>query len=123
LARVVFTVFALITFFVQGLATQTHVHFPGDRDIGVSISDWNAAPVLKASSSQNGEHGKLPAKDDPANCPLCQQITIAGAFVSPSYVGLAPPIHILFAAPSALAILLQFRTVSHSWHGRAPPTA
>lgn len=121
LTRVAVTIFALITFFIQGLATQTHVHLPGDRDIGVSIFAGGAAPVAEASSSQKGEHGKLPSKDDPANCPLCQQIAIAGVFVSPSAVGLVLPTQLRWAALSAYALSFLISSVSHSWHGRAPP--
>lgn len=122
-ARLVLTLFIALTVLLQGYATQTHVHFLGDHDAGVITSSGGGAEVTKTSGSQKGEHGKLPSKDDPANCPLCQQILVAGAFVSPSTVVLLLPTQLTFPAPVVPVVSNPFRSISHNWYGRAPPHA
>ncbi len=113
------TLFVLLTFVLQGYATQTHVHFPGERNFVVDAG--GVGELAKDSRSQKSEPQKAPSKGDPENCPLCQQITIAGAFVSPAAVALLLPVQIPYAAPAVFAVAVLFRSVSHSWHGRAPP--
>lgn len=119
--RLAVTLFVALTFVLQGFATQTHVHFSTDHDVNVNFSDGNTAKVTEALPSQKGDHGKLPSKDDPANCPFCQQILIAGAFVSPTTVAVLLPTQLPLPAPRMFAISSSFRSISHSWHGRAPP--
>ena len=116
-----FMLFVLCTFAFQGYATQIHVHLPGDGDDYVGVSVGSGAGLTKALGSQKGEHGKLPAKDDPANCPLCQQIMIAGAFVSPTAVMLVVPTRLPLPAPIVLAASILGRSISHNWQGRGPP--
>jgi len=115
--RLAVTLFVALTFVLQGFATQTHVHFSTDRDVNVNFSDGNIAKVTKALPSQKGDHGKLPPKD----CPLCQQILIAGAFVSPTIVAMLLPTQVPLPAPIVFVRSNLFRLTSHSWHGRAPP--
>jgi hypothetical protein len=119
--RLAITLFVALTFVLQGYATQTHVHFSADRDTYVNISDGSIAKATKALPSQKGDHGKLPSKDDPANCPLCQQILVAGAFVSPTTVAVLLPTLLPLPAPIVFAASNLFRSISHSWRGRAPP--
>src|SRR5665213_3415901 len=83
-ARPAFTFFFLLTFLLQGFATQTHIHLPANSGIGVPAVVGGASELVKASSSQQREHERAPAKDSSDTCPLCQQILIAGAFVSPA---------------------------------------
>ncbi|MDE2133702.1 MAG: DUF2946 family protein [Alphaproteobacteria bacterium] len=113
------TLFVLLAFVLQSYATQTHVHFSGERDFAVGAG--GAGELAKDSRSQKNEPQKAPSKGDPENCPLCQQITIAGAFISPAALALLLPVQIPYAAPAAAAVAVLSRSVSHSWHGRAPP--
>ncbi|MGA7713641.1 MAG: DUF2946 family protein [Rhizomicrobium sp.] len=119
-ARLVLTLFALLAFVLQAYLTQTHIHISAQADAAISLHDAGVAPI-KAPPSQDRDH--FPAKDDPANCPLCQQITIAGAFVSPTATGLLLPLQVQFAAPTLYAVSIVLRSISHSWRGRAPPHA
>lgn len=119
-ARVVLTLFSLLAFFFQAYVTQTHIHISAQADAAISQHDAGAT-TIKPSPSQDRDH--FPAKDDPANCPLCQQITMAGAFVSPTATGLLLPLQVQFAAPTFYAVSIILRSISHSWHGRAPPHA
>ena len=102
--------FMLLALVVQGYATQTHIHKQ-------NVSTVSAA--FKASGSPR--HDNFPVNDDPANCPVCQQILHAGQFVAPAW--LLP--FLLIAAVSTIEIttaaLPHYDAVSHSWRGRGPP--
>jgi hypothetical protein len=98
----------LLALIVQAFATQTHIHgqFPD-----TAASQANHAPG----------HGKLPLNDDPARCPICQEIVHAGQFVAPAW--LSPFLLILAISTIEIANVLmpRFDAVSHSWRGRGPP--
>jgi hypothetical protein len=100
----------LLTLVVQGYATQTHLH----KQNGSTVSAG-----LKAGETPR--HDNFPVNDDPANCPVCQQILHAGQFVAPAW--LLP--FLILAAVSTIeittAVLPHYDTVSHSWRGRGPP--
>ena len=102
--------FMLLTLVVQGYATQTHLHKQNDSTVSAA---WKAGGSPK--------HNNLPVNDDPANCPVCQQILHAGQFVAPAW--LLP--FLILAAVSTIeittAVLPHYDTVSHSWRGRGPP--
>ena len=102
--------FMLLALVLQGYATQTHLH----KQDGATVS-----AALKAGEAP--KHDNLPANDDPANCPVCQQILHAGQFVAPAW--LLP--FLILAAVSTVeittAVLPHYDTVSHSWRGRGPP--
>jgi hypothetical protein len=99
--------FTLVAFAQAGYVVQTHIH---------------GAPGLPANSvvAQAG-HSKLPAPDDPAHCPLCQEYLLAGAYLIPPPIILPTPAAAAFEASSISRVLSFVAAVSHSWHGRAPP--
>ena len=121
-SRPALTLFVVLAFLFQSLLTQTHVHLLTDHDSGFAVALGGNSDLAK-SSSQERDHNKLPSKDAPDNCPLCQQILIAGAFLSPSTVAVALPTQLSFVPPTALVSPGSFRAVSHSWYGRGPPIA
>jgi hypothetical protein len=98
----------LLVLVVQGYATQTHLHglFP---DSAISTSDHSPG------------HTKYPLNDDPARCPVCQQIAHASQFVAPAW--LTPFLLVLAISTIEIAdvALPRFNAVSHSWRGRGPP--
>lgn len=111
--RQVLVFVALMAFALQGYVFQTHIHFtPGQAAQLASDVDTNTA---------SGHHDKFPANDDPANCPICQEILHSGQFVTPAAQFLLPP----SLAVSTIAVVDQalphVLTPSHSWRGRAPP--
>ena len=98
----------LLTLVVQGYATQTHLH----KQNGSTIS-----AALKAGESP--KHNNFPANDDPANCPICQQIMQAGQFVAPVWL---VPLLVAGGFDGGNRIVVpHYDTVSHSWRGRGPP--
>ena len=114
-ARQLFTALALLIFTVQSYVLQTHVH----------------PPAAMTSAAMGGTRApaswRKPAKanplDDPATCPLCQDLALAGRYTTPGAI--------LFLAPFAdvVAKLIchsEDRPVSRlrpGFYGRAPPRA
>lgn len=122
-ARPAFTFFFLLTFLLQSYATQTHIHLlPVVPGSSVSAVIGDTTERAKVSGSQQRENEKAPLKDSSDTCPLCQQILIAGAFVSPAFLALPVPTVSAVASPIAASLSAISRTASHSWHGRAPPS-
>src|SRR5271165_3680980 len=75
----------LVAFAFQGYVIQTHIHFTPE-----------AAALLDADAGAHASkgtyhHDKFPPADDPANCPICQEILHSGQFVTPSTAALLPP--------------------------------
>src|ERR1700744_5698395 len=64
--------FMLVAFAVQGLAVQTHIH--GDPLTAFDHVTHVSAPVTPASQDPY----------DPAKCPLCQELSHAGVYVTPA---------------------------------------
>jgi hypothetical protein len=109
-ARQWLTWVALLAFFLQGLAVQTHIH-PADF-----------APVAKLV----GQHANAPAapakNQDPGDqCRLCQELVHAGAYVTPSAALLAAPLSIFRAIPLALLPPRSQSAPAFAWQSRAPP--
>jgi Protein of unknown function (DUF2946) len=105
----------LVAFALQGYIVQTHIHFSPEA---AALLDADAGAHASKDASH---HDKYPPADDPANCPICQEILHSGQFVTPSATALVPP----SLAASTIAIVdveLPFVfALSHSWRGRAPP--
>ncbi len=106
-ARRWITALALLAFFLQGLAVQTHVH-PSLQDAAVKI--------------QAGGAHKGPLKLDPMDqCRLCQELVHAGTYIAPSAI--ANPLSLTFVAAN-FTVLLAFAAgpaAAFSWQSRAPP--
>ena len=107
----------MLTFALQAQLTQAHIHFAPDFGSAISKSDTNPS-IVKAPSKR-----KLPANNDPANCPICQAALHGGQFLSPSAVALALPSEAIAIVPLVVDIVIARETPSHSWQGRAPPHA
>jgi hypothetical protein len=103
-----FVAFMLVALMAQGYLTQTHIH-------GL-LSDSVASQENHAPG-----HTKIPLNDDPARCPICQQIVHASQFVAPAW--LTPFLLVLAISTIEIAdvALPRFNAVSHSWRGRGPP--
>jgi len=107
----------LLAFGLQSYVTQTHIHFEPRI---AALFDGGAKA---ASAGKHQDRDRYPANEDPANCPLCQEMLYAGHYVAPTAIALWLPtlsistIAIVVRAPS------HFDAVSHIWHGRAPPLA
>ncbi|HEX3665750.1 MAG TPA: hypothetical protein VHU23_11010 [Rhizomicrobium sp.] len=97
----------VLAFAQAAYVTQTHLHAP--------------ARLSGNSAFMQPGHGKVPAPDDPAHCPFCQEYLLAGAYVAPPPIVLPQPTAAAFEAYQLLHVLPFVAALSHSWHGRAPP--
>ncbi len=100
------TAFALLAFFLQGLAVQSHVHAQ------LQTVAANQASPLKAP---------LKAQDPIDQCRLCQEVAHAGIFVAPA--ASTALISLIYAAAefSALPGHTPSSARAFAWQSRAPP--
>ena len=104
------TAFALLAFFLQGLAVQSHIHAPLQTAAANQL--LSQASPLKAP---------LKAQDPIDQCRLCQEVAHAGIFVSPA--ASAALISLTYAAAefSALPGHTPSSARAFAWQSRAPP--
>lgn len=102
-----FAALLAVTIAFQGWMIQTHVH-----------ADGFAAAVTTA---QNAGKAHQPVNDDPAKCPICQEMAHSGLFTAPAWLAF----FLVVATSSIVALALfaapTFTALSHAWHSRGPP--
>jgi hypothetical protein len=113
--RQAFAVLALALFAFQNYVTQTHVHLL-----------WHGKPnafvqSLGLTHAQVTPPGKQKPANDPANCPLCQDIALAGHFTTPGAVAFLLPALVVAAAAAIPELPAHILAPTHDWQGRAPP--
>ena len=99
-------------FLLQSLITQTHIHNAFDGKDGVAVVKM----LVKGSASDRG-----PSRNESSGCPLCQAITQAGVFSTPSTPSLFLPLAWSQIAAIPLAVDGIRGVFRHSWQSRAPP--
>jgi hypothetical protein len=101
------TAFALLAFFLQGLAVQTHVH-----------------PLLQpgvAKAQTDGTH-KGPIKLDPMDqCRLCQELVHAGVFIAPSAIASPVSLTVVALHVTTFPAFVANPATAFAWQSRAPP--
>jgi len=117
--RRVVTFLVILSFFFQSYITQTHIH-PSPVELRTAQQVRNTKGLLQTASSRS-QSKKLPDKDDPAHCPLCQAVADTGSFAIPMAPMLAVP-----TATAAFKTTVQHPAphvaiLPHDWQGRAPP--
>ena len=123
--RHVLPMLMLVAFALQSYVSQTHIHFAGHVVTGGftfpdDVSRTHIGKAIGAAQNQD-DHDKYPRGDDPANCPICQEIMYAGHYVAPGAVAvLLPSVAVRIFARVDLALPYVFR-VSHIWQVRGPP--
>jgi hypothetical protein len=102
-------VFALLSFFLQSLAVQTHIH--------------QQFPPTAAKTTAQGTSAPAPAKNqDPMDqCRLCQELAYAGHYVAPSAVATFASLGFAAAVFAAQPPLSDRSATAFSWRSRAPP--
>jgi len=103
------TLFALLAFFLQGLALQSHLHqsFPAPSAI-TAVNDLPAPAKKSDPSDQN-------------HCRLCHEVTQAGVFVAPVASAFAANPNFIAAVFVALPLLADAFAPAFAWQSRAPP--
>jgi hypothetical protein len=97
---------AVLAFAFQSYVTQTHIHDDLPQASGIVKSH---APL----------HGKAPL--NPASCPFCQSVALAGAFVSPANVLFHLPLAWVLSVAHVFTARAASGTIAHDWQSRAPP--
>jgi hypothetical protein len=95
---------------VQSTAVQTHVHFTALSGPLANSSVRHGVAIAKASKGS-----------EVADCLLCEQAALAGAYLLPQAVAAVPwPGTVWWHAAS---VVRQFGLVAqaHGWQSRAPP--
>lgn len=103
---------ALLAFTWQSFVTQTHVH-PAPH---APVSAIAGQPV--AVSTHAAEPG---SSDQPASCPICQEIAHSGAYLLPAPFSIHIPGPVTLWLSLAVLMALAVRQTSHRWQSRAPP--
>ena len=112
-ARQLFAALALLVFTVQNYVLQTHVHPPAGL-ASVSMGETRAPASWRKPAKAN-------PFDDPATCPLCQDLALAGHYTAPGAILLLAP---LFSTVAKLICHIEDRKISRgrpAFYGRAPP--
>jgi hypothetical protein len=111
LARRLVVLVAAFAFVLQSYVVQTHIHGLLARVGGAVGVTTQHAPGAEKSPFDHGS----------ADCPLCQAVIHAGAFVAPA----APLLHLPFTWTNAAAVVFTAVATSaasaHDWQSRAPP--
>jgi hypothetical protein len=103
------TVFALLAFFLQGLAVQTHIH--------------EQVPPAKTAALPAPVKAPFKSQDPTDQCRLCQELVHAGSFITPSTT--ATPADLSFVAVVFTAVTAPETAfaMAFAWQGRARPAA
>jgi len=121
-------VFGLLAVALQSFVVQTHIHVqqPAYRTQAVSLITLAAASIAGAdfASGQTGiPADNYPVNRDPANCPLCKELTHSGQYVSSASVLATLPFAVTVNVIVFREIAPSLFAASHTWRGRAPPLA
>jgi hypothetical protein len=108
-ARRYITLFALLAFFLQSFAVQSHVH-PLDKPATVAAAVNNIPAPVKTIDPV-----------DLGSCRLCQELVHAGAFVAPSAFAVPASQSATAIVFAALPLLAGILAPAFAWQSRAPP--
>jgi hypothetical protein len=99
---------ALLSFFLQSLAVQTHIHVP---------------PTLNLAKVAQGTSAPAPAKsqDPMEQCRLCQELLHSGQFVAPSALAAFASLSLAGTIFTTLPPGRNQSAAPFSWNSRAPP--
>ncbi len=103
------TLFALLAFFLHGIAVQGHLHQSITPSSAIVALGDLPAPLKKTDTTDQNQ------------CRPCQEISQAGAFVAPTASALPASLGIVAAAFVTLPLLSGAIAPAFAWQSRAPP--
>jgi hypothetical protein len=122
--RPALSVLFAFTFLLQSLVIQTHVHGAAmSSETGISAFLAKISAAIEKQDAAKTPAKQSPSTDDTLRCPICQAAHASGAFLTPAAIVLVIPWQNVSLVPIQLGERERVRPPSHSWHGRAPPTA
>jgi hypothetical protein len=107
-ARRLIVFIAALAFALQSYITQTHIH---EASRG----------LVKVTDTRAPAQSRTPIDRHLANCPICQAVVHAGAFVAPTNLLLHLPFLMVKAVMPAFTALAASIAAAHDWQSRAPP--
>ena len=113
--RFAIALLTLFAFTAQAIVTQTHIH--------VAMRSGIAKPLATGDLAHGPLPDKAPSGDDQANCPICQGLAHAGAYVTPSAAAVIVSAVSIFFSVVVIEIAAMAQAHSHAWKSRAPPRA
>ena len=121
-------IFGLLAVALQSFVVQTHIHVqqPAFRTQAVSLITLAAISVAGTDLSSGQAETPVdnyPLNRDPANCPLCKELTHSGQYVSSASVLATLPFPVTVNVIVFREIAPSLFAASHTWRGRAPPLA
>lgn len=116
--RQVLASLVLVLFALQSYVTQTHVHL---YPTGQGTAAGHMFGVQAFGFRRIPAPGKIDPFDNPATCPICQDLALAGHFTTPGSILLALPPLVAMPVAVRLEVPRFVAAVSHIWLGRAPP--
>ena len=106
-----FVVFvALFAFSLQSYISQTHIQ-----------SAAESFGIIKIADTQSSAPGKTPLDNRPADCPFCQTVAFAGAFVISVPLLFHIPVMGAERVTSPVAVHAIPIAATRNWRSRAPP--
>ncbi len=103
------TLFALLAFFLHGIALQGHLHQAAQPVSAIVAASDLPAPIQKSDPT------------DQNHCRPCQEIAQAGAFVAPAASALPANLGFVAAVFIAAPLLADAFAPAFAWQSRAPP--
>jgi hypothetical protein len=120
-----FTLVCLIAFSLQSYVAATHIHGVAGPIAGFAfqIASENSVKAAVAGEKTPGraDHNRVPTRDD--DCPLCNAVAHAGAFLFPVLLFIDLPGDGVVIAASVSPAPVSAEPLSHSWESRGPPHA
>jgi hypothetical protein len=104
------TIFALLAFFLQSLAVQTHFHHPMPQSVGTQTTAGGHMPPAPVRNQEPVDQ-----------CRLCQELLHAGIFVTPSTASALASLTLTAVAFTPLPSALASLTTAFAWQSRALP--
>jgi hypothetical protein len=121
-ARLGLTFLMLVAFALQSTVMQTHVHIGNVAVTAGVLEDLKISDAGRPVAAKGTQpHDRLPANDDPANCPICQEILYSGHYVAPAAVPILLPSLAVSTIEIVETVVLRAHAPSHNWQGRGPP--
>jgi len=111
----------LIAFSAQTYLTQTHIHLASEGHETAALEQAAEGSGKIVGTAPAAPKDKYPANEDPANCPLCQEILHSGQFVTPAAAAVLLPFVSISVIETATPVTNLINAVTHIWRGRAPP--
>jgi len=105
------TLFALLAFFLQGFAVQTHLH-QYDKPATAIVAVQNVPAPSKSIDPV-----------DLGSCRLCQELVHAGVFVAPTGSTPLASLSFVSAGLAVLPVAVGALVPTFAWQSRAPPRA